>query len=422
MHSASTSPAHSSSAGAIAHDLLRLFTARDYRYACLNGHQDLPDVVPSDLDIAVDERDFTRAFNTAVEHFESHGFRLATALWYDVPRCWALVFMSGSGDFIQIDLESDNKGIGRLGRSRYECLVRSERLGDLHVADDVSRARYVIRKRQYKALPGEKEQSSYRAALAATGGGDQVRNLSRSDFKRLHRRARMRDWADTSFPWLSWAGWRARRTWWRLRVPTGIVVGFIGPDGSGKTTTYTRLADLTRQTYQRVNVVHVRPGRILASRRQGDGSGGAPDREQGKSTAMALAKLIVMWLDMQTLRWDFARARRTKTMIVWDRGAHDLELDPERHGVEGLPRLLRRAAVATSPRADIVIACVGDPEVFHERKPELAAPVVREQIRRIERLRDVVRVQTDREPVSEDDLSSLILPTPAARAASSHLR
>jgi hypothetical protein len=418
--SASTS-AQPASAGTVALGLLQLFTARDLHYACLNGYQDLPDVVPSDLDIVVDERDFTRAFDTSVDHFARHGYQLATALWYDVPRCWALVFMNASGEFIQIDLESDNAGIGRLGRSRHECLVRSERVGDLRVANDMSRAGYVVRKRQYKALTGQKEQLSYRAALAAIGVDDSPQDLSRTSFKRLHRRARLRDWTDSSFPWLSWATWRARRTWWRLRVPTGIVVGFVGPDGSGKTTTYTRLAELTRQTYQRVQVVHVRPGRILPSRHQG-GGGSAPDREQGKSGAMALIKLGVMWVDMQTLRWDFMRARRQKTMVVWDRGAYDLELDPERHGVEGLPRLLRRAAVATAPRADLVVACVGDPEVFHARKPELPAQEVKDQVRRIERLRDVVRVRTDQGPVSADELSSLVLPTPAARAASHRLR
>lgn len=407
--------------------VLRRLSRDGCRFVCVNGHEDLPHAVRSDVDLVVAEEDVRSAHMVAVETATAEGFWLATALWYDLADCWALVFMSVDGDHLQLDFESDAIGVGRLGASRQACLdtARPDSRG-IPVPGEVQRADYIARKREYKALTSPAELRSYGEALRLLGRAP--RGPWPPDSRQLrmtHRRTRARELVLRQFSWTPWLSGNVRRLSWRLRYPTGQVVCLIGPDGAGKSATQAALAHLVRQSLQKHRLVHVRPRRLdrLVPGPRTPGTDGArpgpPDRDQGKSLGPAMLKLALMWLDVQTLRYDFFVARRRKTLLTWERGLFDLLLDPQRHGLEHVPQLLRQLALRTSPRADTVVACIGPASVLHARKPELPFATLEEQLTLTRELaaRHGFRVVATDRPVDASELALLCLPTAAAARA-----
>lgn len=172
-----------------------------------------------------------------------------------------------------------------------------------------------------------------------------------------------------------------RRSMDRLRgqADRARLVVLVGPDGSGKSSVGRLLAAGSDFVDQPINF---RPRRIDRGlgRVNNDRPSESPHATPARSQVGAALKLIVIALDLFTLRWDVLSARRQGKSLLVERYAYDLLADPQRLGLQRTPLWFRRFVVRLAKRPDAVYCLVGKAEVMHERKPELTISEIQKQL------------------------------------------
>ena len=161
-------------------------------------------------------------------------------------------------------------------------------------------------------------------------------------------------------------------------VPQGAIV-VVGPDGAGKSTIVASLAELADANGVAVSRSHFRPALLLPECEIGTAVED-PHREEPRSTLLAIARTIVVWLDFLAgwlVPW---RRDRHRGLLLLERPWLDQVVDPRRY------RLSRRTSEVVPilgrflPQADVCVQLTGDSQQIHERKPEIgAAEVARQQ-------------------------------------------
>jgi thymidylate kinase len=153
----------------------------------------------------------------------------------------------------------------------------------------------------------------------------------------------------------------------RVAQPTGIMVVFLGPDGSGKSSVIDRVERDLAPAFRRTAQYRLRPGR----RKSGGTPVTDPHGRPLRGTASSLAKLAFWFVDytLGYLGRTFPQLVRS-TFILFDRYYQDLLVDPRRYRYGG-PMSLARLVDRIIPRPHLFVVLDAPPEVLYTRKQEI---------------------------------------------------
>lgn len=160
--------------------------------------------------------------------------------------------------------------------------------------------------------------------------------------------------------------------------PPGRLIVFEGADGVGKSTVLDAVIPWCsewcagRTTYG----FHWKPVRI----RCGPSKSTAPVDPRSSAARPPLASLVYLCFHVLGFWWGWifkVRPLLTKShCVVGDRYSFDLFLDPSRFRLK-LPDGLCALAARLTPRPDVTVALIADPQAIHSRKPELTVDEIR---------------------------------------------
>ncbi len=163
----------------------------------------------------------------------------------------------------------------------------------------------------------------------------------------------------------------------RVFLPTGVSISFLGPDGSGKSTIIDALQK-EGLPFRRVDYFHLKPISVLSP--EGDGKPVLnPHAKKNYPGLLSYIKLFHFMSGYWLGHLGVLKLKIKSSLIIFDRYYDDFYIDPRRFRYGGslyLARLMRRFI----PRPDITFVLVASPNVIYARKQEVEFSELERQI------------------------------------------
>jgi thymidylate kinase len=380
-------PAHrADSEGELLRDAVLALERAGHELRIIHGYTDFPDRVGSDVDAASPDptqipRILSRSSITTVQLIQHE----TSAFYYILHRdC------GGKPVFLALDVCSDYRRDGRVFLGSDELLANPRRFEFFDIpSPEIEFAYYMIKRvlkgsldrvqsrrldQLYRENPVGCERQLGRffppneanliAEAARSGDWRQVSarlpNLRRTMLSKLGRERPLR-------VILYWLG-NLRRVVGRVLRPTGLMVVFLGPDGSGKSSVIDRVERELAPAFRRTAQYRLRP-----SQRKGGGTPVIdPHARPPRGTAASLVKLAFWFVDY-TLGYSvrtFPQLVRS-TFLLFDRYYQDLLVDSARYRYGG-SMMLARLVDRLIPRPHLFVVLDAPPEVLCARKQEVS--------------------------------------------------
>jgi len=380
--------------------LFRLLDENGIRYCVLHTWEGLPDVLPSDLDLAVHPRDRAR-LSSVFQGLLDKGYQPVQCCHHAGGHTFDFVWFEARGmRSVSVDVASENRQ-GRLILMRGEDMVLGRlRANGFWIADPAVEFAYLLVKKTLKRrLPNP--QAERLKILVNEIGCAQAQKIAGDLFgQRWKERVieackggslggllgdlRKRLWLtrltkDPLNPLRYLLGEVPRFIGRSLR-PVGLFVVILGPDGVGKSTLVGRIGEsLASTAFRRCRIFHWRPMVIAPQKETGmpvtDPHDQPPRGVLGSILAL-FGILLDYWLGfIFILRPILTRAG----LVIFDRYYHDLLIDPLRYRYGG-PMWLAKFLGRFVPPPDLLFLVLdaGD-EVIFSRKREVPPEELRRQ-------------------------------------------
>jgi len=384
----------------VAQSLFQFLEHCEVEYCVVGDSRQYPEAIPSDIDIVVPGRrlgELPRLVARFCREIDVHLVQLIRHEQTAVYFVLAWIGESGEARFLAVDFCSDYLRGGRRLLGADEMLAhrgpvitrRGTNQGFRVPAPHMQFIYYLVKKVDKQDL--NSRHGDYLSSLwqmDPEGCWGQLTRFWRADQDAdlLAAAATRNGWYDVraELPRLRRAMRRAapltvghlagelQRRISRVLRPTGLVVAFLGADGSGKSSVIDRvLADLA-PAFRRTCYLHLRP-RLISRAGRDDQPATAPHKLPARGRLASFAKLAFFLFDYiagHALRvWPL---KRRSALVVFDRHYRDLAVDSRRYRYGGSMRLARWAARLV-PEPDFWVLLDAPAEILQSRKQEVPA-------------------------------------------------
>jgi thymidylate kinase len=377
---------------------------RHVRYCVLHSYDGLPGGLDSDLDLAIDGREWWRLAGVFAA-LDARGYHPIQCLRYAAhASCFIFGWLEGTNlRTAAVDFVSQNRE-GHLILAKDEDLLRDRRpFREFWIASSAVEYQYLLSRRILKGvlLPSHSKRLARLAAdLGPSEAGAIGRRLFGSRWGNLaaeHSLAgslgeilpklRRSMWIRvvTRQPWMPVWYWLTElpRLASRIAHPTGFLLAVLGPDGTGKSTLIDKAGAQLEGAFRSTTRYHWRPQVIFNGESKPVSD---PHARPPRGTLRSLAYLAGHVADNQLGFILRIRPLLTRTgLVLFDRYFHDVIADPKRYRYGGPTNLLPILA-ALVPKPDLMLVLDAPAETLLLRKKETTAQEITEARDRYRRL------------------------------------
>ncbi len=401
--------------------LFNLLNREKADYCIVNNYEKLPDIIPSDVDIAISPR-FFKDLNRIVGNVSrEHGVEIIQKMWPGYQICTYLLSpLNIDARFrLQLDFFTDFSLRG------YPCLITHEKLlryrrpyrGFFILAPEVEAIflfmRRVVKNDMSAAHVGKLralyalERQAIEATMLEVMGREfwivTQRLIETGDVMEFrahvpaYRRA-LKAWARRN----TGLGYRVKyglsqlkRAFHRLNYPVGYCVALLGPDGSGKTTIANMALEMVSGSFHGGSVKYWRPHLLPAMGKlkfwnpsEEVSVNPRPHDHPNQSRLKSLVRFFYYLADYiigYAVKVYWAKVR--KHIIIFDRYYYDYLVDLHRYRFN-VPRWLPRFFLFLVPAPDLTVYLDAEPEELARRKQELPLP---ELVRQVQEFQGAVK-------------------------------
>lgn len=377
-------------------DIVRALENEHRDFCILNGYQDYPDIIDSDIDALSDNPQQIPPVLARLERAT-----LVQVLRHETNAFYYIVYRDSEQQpaFIALDVAADYRRNGRIFFAGEEFLQSSQSYKFFQVPSaNLEFAYYLVKKLAkgdlnqeqaqrlsdlYQLQPQQCQQQLQRlfpqtevkaiAAAAENRNWQDIRNrVMQLRQTMLNQAARDRPLSVLLYWWSDF--WRRCQ---RFLQPTGLMVVFLGTDGSGKSTIIERVEQDLSPVFRQTHYIHLRPR--LGLKVSQSAPAVDPHKESPRGWLASVLKLFYLLFDYSIGYWWRIRPLLVRsTFVMFDRYYHDLLVDPKRYRF-GANMWLAKLFGLFMPQPDLWILLDAPAEVIQARKQEVTLAETRRQ-------------------------------------------
>jgi len=401
--------------------LFTYFNNRNLEYVIMNGHENYPDIIDSDIDICIN----------SLETFEVLLYEASDDLNFKIVQKWnhhtdainyfISQYESENISTISLDIYSSYSFDGHeffsadwflRNRLKRKCFYVSEAQKELVYY----LVKKIIKKDVVQSLPlfnsniAVLADSSTLKSFFPCHREDILHALKMVDSNYFIDNARLLKSSLTRSKKVRFSYYikELARVVSRIFRPTGLTLSILGPDGCGKTTVINALK-LRELPFRRCDYFHLKP-RFLGPK--GDGKPVPnPHLKPQYGKVLSILKLLFFYFDY--LIGHLVKILPLKirsSLIIFDRYYDDILVDPKRFRYGG-PLWLSNFVGRFVPKTNITIVLVAEPEIIYSRKKELEFEELSRQLIQFSKINKLYyKVDVNRKPDAiVDEIEKIIL-------------
>lgn len=447
----------------ILQSLFAILNSNKVKYCIVNNYENLPEFIPSDVDIAIEPTSFKNIDTFIAEIAKKHDVKIVQKIWHGYQKC-AYILSPSCIDTrfrLQLDFFTDFSARGYPYLITHEQLLNDRRpfksffipSPDVEalmlfmrrvIKNDIKTPHIMRMKSLYEMNPDDIEktmidclgQKAWKQITDLMTTGDvQIFN---KNIKSYRRTLKFRSLKTATFLYLlKYIGSQILRAFNRLLYPVGICVVFLGPDGSGKSTIAKLVLERVSGSFHGSKIMYWRPNLLpmmghLKLWAPTDDIVVNPDPHGHPKQGMLKSYVrffyyLTDYILGYVLKVYWPKVR--KQIIIFDRYYYDYLVDLHRYRFN-VPRWLPRFFLPLVPTPDIIVYLDADPDVLEARKQELPK---KELIRQVGEYRKLISALPKSHKINSNvpietivkRISTIVLETKArqtAKTIGSHLK
>lgn len=383
--------------------LLDYFKRNDIEFCIINGYECIVSQIDkeADNDILLRKKDFSRVDGIVETFSKQNGFLVVQNMHHDIFAKNIFVFDQVGGEFLNLDIygELSRKGVVCFDEDDiFSTLQTYEQLPILGVEKEFTY--YLIKKLDKKSLTKEsfiylrnlylKKQELCKKHLKKffpTTFLDLEKGFEDDNFELIDKNQKkiINDFYKLKNFSLTREFLNIARVCKRVLKPTGLSIGFLGPDGSGKSTVIDGILE-KRLPFRRKDYFHLKP--IKSTNRGESVTVDEPHLMPLYSKSKSYIKLFY-FIYQYNLGWikNIIKLNISSSLVIFDRYFDDMLVDNKRYRYGGSVALAKIARVFI-PKPNIYFILTTDANVIYERKQEVAFDELKRQIEAYKALAD----------------------------------
>lgn len=384
--------------------ILERLKADNYNYAIIHNSETLEDAIKGDIDLAFDTNPIKAVYPVLKTLQNEYCFRIAQCLHYDIPHGYYFI-IEYNGEYLHLDCLYDPEGISRYHLSTQYLLTNFDTKTEFNSVNSNVEYIYSLIKRSLKGnptplhvkslhtnYPDDKEtqniitqwigrENHTRLKQLDPNNIESAKSLLKSCCKHIQSTYKKTNRIQHYYG-LAYSTYRKFK---RLIQPTGLFVVIVGPDGCGKSTINTESTAALARAFRKTWSFHWRPGflpKLGKASTDSNFSDNKPSQKSKYKGPVSYMRFIYYWLDFVLGYWIVVYPRKAQsTFIIGERYYLDILVHPERYGFS-CPEWFIKLFGYLIPKPDLTILLSADPQIIHDRKPELPVKTIDKQIKK----------------------------------------